>query len=73
MALWHSEDSEYSQISHNDFMMRTRIESVMMKYVTEMENYGYFGSNPGVPEDVLDDVAEEIMTELGLWEKKDVE
>lgn len=71
MALWHSENSEYTQISDNDFVMRTRIESVMMKHVTEMENYGYFGSNPGIPEDVLDDVAEEIMTELGLWEKKD--
>lgn len=71
MALWHSENSEYSQISDLDFVMRTRIESVMLKYVTEMENYGYFGSNPGIPEDVLDDVAEEIMTELGLWEKKD--
>lgn len=71
MAKWYSEDSEYSQISDNDFVMRTRIESIMMKHVTEMENYSYFGSNPGVPEDVLDDVAEEIMTELGLWENKD--
>lgn len=71
MALYHNPDSEYSQISDNDFVMRTRIESIMMNHVTEMENYGYFGSNPGIPEGVLDDVAEEIMTELGLWEKKD--
>lgn len=71
MAKYYSEDSEYSQINFKDYSLRSRIEAVLGKYTTEMEGYSYFGSNPGIPEDAYDDVAEDIMTELGLWEKKD--
>lgn len=71
MAKYYCEDSEYSQINLKDYSLRSRIEAVLAKYTTEMEGYSYFGSNPGIPEDTYDDVAEDIMTELGLWEKKD--
>lgn len=71
MAKYYCEDSEYSQINFKDYSLRSRIEAVLTKYTTEMEGYSYFGSNPGIPEDTYDDVAEAIMTELNLWEKKD--
>lgn len=69
MAKWYTEDPEYTQISVRDYAFRTRIEAVMNKYTREMEGYSYFGSNPGIPEDMYDDIAEDIMTELELWEK----
>lgn len=71
MAKWYSEDPDYTEISIRDFELRKRIEAIMDKHTREMEGYSYYGSNPGIPEDAYDDVAEDIMTELGLWEKKD--
>lgn len=41
--------------------MRDRIVEIMNRYTTEMEGYSYFGSNPGVPEDCYEDIAEEII------------
>jgi hypothetical protein len=71
MAKWYSEDPEYSSISKVDYDVRLVIEKVLAEYTREMEGYSYYGSNPGIPEDVYDDVAEDIMTKLNLWEKKD--
>lgn len=34
-------------------------------HTTEMEGYAYFGSNPGVPLESYDDIATEILAELG--------
>lgn len=73
MAKWYSTDTEYSEISDKDYATRRRIEEVLEDNTREMENYSYFGSNPGVPSDSYDDVAEEIMTKLGLWEVKDAD
>lgn len=71
MAKWYSDDPKYTDISLRDFELRKRIEEIMDQHTREMEGYSYYGSNPGIPEDAYDDVAEDIMTELGLWEKKD--
>lgn len=68
MAKWFCEDAEYTQISAVDNDLRARIENVMKRYLREMEHYSYYSSNPGIPEDDLEDVAEDIMTELDLWE-----
>lgn len=73
MAKWYSEDPNYTEISIRDFELRKRIEEIMDQHTREMEGYSYYGSNPGISEDDYDEVAEDIMTELGLWEKKDVE
>ena len=70
MAKWYSDDPEYTQISERDNALRTRIESVMKKHATDLSTSHWYGSNYGIREDDLDDVAEEIMTELDLWEKK---
>lgn len=72
MAKWYSEDPEYTQISEKDYCHRRAIEKILEHYETEMENYGYYGSNRGVPKDDYEDVAEEIMTIFSLWEIKDV-
>jgi hypothetical protein len=71
MAKWYSEYPEYSKMSKVDYDVRCAIEGVLNEHTTEMENYSYYGSNPGILEDVYDDVAEDIMTKLNLWEKKD--
>lgn len=71
MAKWFCDDPDYSQISKSAYDLRVRIEEVLARHTQEMEGYSYFGSNPGIPEDNYDDVAEDIMTLLGLWEKKD--
>lgn len=72
MAKWYSEHPEYTQISLADYELRRRIEELLSKHTREMEGYSYYGSNPGISEDDYEDVAEDIMTELGLLEKKDV-
>lgn len=46
-----------------------RVIKAMKEFVTEMENYSYYGSNPGIPECNLDEVAERILEVLG---KRDV-
>ena len=71
MAKYYCDDPEYSKMSHTDYVTRTMIEAVLGEHTQEMEHYSYYGSNPGVPEDSYDDVAEAIMTALCLWEKKD--
>lgn len=43
-----------------------RMMQIMDRFTTEMEGYSYFGSNPGIPEDVYDEVAEEIIKEFGV-------
>lgn len=69
MAKWYCPESKYSQISEKDYGVRRAIELVLEKYTRDMENYSYYGSNLGVSENDYDDVAEDIMSVLKLWEE----
>lgn len=66
MSRWFCEDPEYTEISLEEKQIRDRLVAILSRYTTEMENYGYFGSNPGIPEDAYEDVADDIMKEFGL-------
>ena len=66
MARWFSEDPEFTQISAEDKAKRDRIVAIINSYTREMEGYSYFGSNPGVPEDDYEDIADDIMREFGV-------
>lgn len=66
MARYYSDDPEFTQISLQEKILRDKIETVMKKYVTEMS---YFGSNPGIPEDDLEDVADELLLTFKIEEK----
>lgn len=72
MAKWYYHDPEVSEISETDYLIRKRIEDVMERFLTDMSTSHWYGSNDGIKADYIDDVAEAIMTELGLWENKDV-
>ena len=39
----------------------SKVVKVLNSYTTEMEGYSYFGSNPGLPENEYEDVAEDII------------
>lgn len=70
MAKWFcSNDPAEGQISVVDHNTRQAIENILERYTRDMENYSYYGSNMGVSENDYDDVAEDIMTALELWEE----
>ena len=69
MTRWYSEFEELTQISLQEKLLRDKIEAVMKEYVTEMEHYSYYGSNPGIPEDDLEDVADELLLTFKIEEK----
>lgn len=70
MAKWFcSSDPAEGQISEKDYNVRRIIESVLERYTKDMENYGYYGCNMGVSENDYEDIAEDVMTELELWEE----
>lgn len=71
MAKWYYHDPEVSEISEVDYLVRKQIEDVMERFVTDMSTSHWYGSSDGINANYIDDVAEAIMTELGLWEKKD--
>jgi hypothetical protein len=66
MARWFSENPEFTEISKEDKAVRDRIVAIIASYTREMENYSYYGSNPGVPVDEYEDVAEDIMKEFDI-------
>lgn len=69
MAKWYcSSDPSEGQISEKDYNVRRAIELVLEKYTKDMENYSYYGSNMGCSENDYDDIAEDIMSALYLWE-----
>lgn len=43
-----------------------KMMKIMNGFSTEMEGYSYFGSNPGIPEDDFDEVAEEIIKQFDI-------
>ena len=70
MAKWFCEsDPSAGQISEKDYNVRRAIELVLEKYTRDMENYSYYGCNMGCSENDYDDIAEEVMDVLELWEK----
>ena len=42
-------------------MNKEKIIEIMKGYVEEMEGYCYFGSNMGIPEDYIEDIADKII------------
>lgn len=72
MAKWYSEEPEYSQITVSEFQIRSRIENILKNNSTDLSNSHWHGSNYGVKEDIFEEVAEDIMTELKLWDKDNV-
>lgn len=70
MAKWFCEsDPSAGQISEKDHSVRRAIELVLEKHTRDMENYSYYGCNMGVSENDYDEIAEEVMDVLELWEK----
>ena len=55
----------------SDFVMyvanlqkKLELMKVCREFVTEMEGYSYYGSNPGIPEDEIEDMCEKIMSKF---------
>ena len=69
MTRWYSEFEGLTQISLQEKLLRDKIEAVMKTYVTEMEHYSYYGSNPGISEDDLEAVADELLLTFKIEEK----
>jgi hypothetical protein len=66
MARWYSEDPDYTQISTEEKNIRDRIVAILDRHTKEMEGYDYCGNNPGVSVDDYEDVADDIMQEMGI-------
>lgn len=43
---------------------KKEIIAILTSHTKEMENYGYFGSNPGVSEDDYEEIADEILQKI---------
>ena len=69
MTRFYSEYPEYSQISKEEKELRDKLVDTISSFTREMEGYSYFGSNPGVPEDSYEDIAEEILLNFIVKEK----
>jgi hypothetical protein len=69
MSRWYSEIEEYSKISLQEKLLRDKIVAVIEKYTKEMEGYSYFGSNPGVPEDDYEEIADDLLLAFNITEK----
>ncbi|HEL4296687.1 TPA: hypothetical protein UM674_000616 [Stenotrophomonas maltophilia] len=50
----------------NDIEKRAQIVKILQGHTTEMEGYSYFSSNPGIPEDRYEEIADEIIAALML-------
>lgn len=44
--------------------IKAAIAKMMQEYVTEMEHYSYYGSNPGIREEDIEEIAERIVKEF---------
>lgn len=60
----YSLDEAHDWIEHEHKV--NRVMKIISEFTTEMEGYSYFGSNPGIPEDSYDEVAEAIISEFKL-------
>lgn len=50
----------------NGIELKARIIKILSSHTTEMEGYSYFSSNPGIPEDHYEEIADEIIAALAL-------
>lgn len=48
----------------NTVEKRSLILKVLAAHTTEMEGYSYFSSNPGIPEDEYEEIADEVIAAL---------
>lgn len=48
----------------SEIELKARIISILSGHTREMEGYSYFSSNPGIPEDEYEDIADEVMAAL---------
>jgi hypothetical protein len=71
-ARWYSEIEEYTKISLKEKILRDELVGMMKDYTVNMENYSYYGSNPGIPEDSYEDIADYIIVKFNLTRKEDV-
>lgn len=60
------EDIENAEEFIKKTTKRLKIVRVLRTFTCEMENYSYYGSNPGIPEDSYDDVADKINELLNI-------
>lgn len=60
---------EYTEISLDEKLLRDKLIGVMERYTREMDN-SYHSSNRGVPKDDYDEVADDILKEFFITEKK---
>ena len=52
---------EEVQSAVNAWNSRVNVIRILEQYTTEMENYSYYGSNPGIPEECYYDLANSIL------------
>lgn len=69
MARYFSEYPEYTEISLEEKLLRDKLIAVIERYTQEMENYSYYGSNPGVSKYNFDEIADDILKEFFVKEK----
>lgn len=52
---------EEAKVAIAAFEKRVEVIEILSTFVTEMENYSYYGSNPGIPVDSLEEVAQKMI------------
>lgn len=56
--------AELEQLRQERDGLRDLIIKTMNSYVREMEGYSYFGSNPGIDDDDIEEIADEIIAAM---------
>lgn len=65
---WWMKDGKWQQMTEEESKLFSLLCKMMEAHVTEMEGYSYYGSNPGIPESNIEDIAEEMMVKLTIQE-----
>ena len=50
--------------------IKEQIVEIMASYIEEMEGYCYYGSNPGIPEDDIEELAGKIINHYNEYMHK---
>lgn len=69
---YYDKQYNYVEMTEAEKVNAKRIDDILKHFTQEMEGYSYFGSNPGISEDDYEDVADQIMSALGLWERREM-